>query len=82
MSTIKTATILATYTPDGWARILAVAADRKDLRSYPAMELFNAKLLKGARDSGQVVLIVAIDADALIAWCRAERRPLDSPGTF
>jgi CHASE3 domain sensor protein len=67
---------LAWYTREGWERLRELAVDREQLDdSFDAWE-------RGAQAElaamGRAVRKVPIDLEALLAWCRAQDRPLDS----
>jgi hypothetical protein len=71
--------VIPWYTPEGWTKMRAVAGDRDKLHdTFEEFERTNSARITELLAAGQPVEKVAIDVDALIAWCAAERRPLDS----
>ena len=71
--------IVPWYTPESWPKMRAAAVDREDLHdTFEEFERANAARLKDVTSAGHPVEKVEIDVDALIAWCVAETRPLNS----
>jgi hypothetical protein len=67
------------FTPESWATMRAAAADRDNLHdTFEEFELANIARFNDLISAGHQVEKVEIAADALIAWCAAEGRPLDS----
>jgi len=67
------------YTPTSWPKMRAVAVDRENLHdTFEEFERASAARLKDVASAGHPVEKVEIDVDALIAWCSAEKRPLNS----
>jgi hypothetical protein len=70
---------IAWYEPGQWLLLKAVAADKAKL------SISHAEWLRGAERTerelagrGVIVRRVAIDVNALVAWCQAEGRPVDA----
>jgi hypothetical protein len=66
------------FSPESWPKMREVAADRDNL--YDTFEEFERSSTVNFNDlvaKGHPVETVEIDVEALIAWCRAEGRPLD-----
>jgi hypothetical protein len=71
--------ILPWFTKEGWPKILAVAADRARLHdTFEDFERVSTSKFNELVAKGHPVEKVVVDADALIAWCKAEGRPLDT----
>jgi hypothetical protein len=67
------------YTPDGWTKLRAAAADRDNLHdTFDEFEHASGARISDLVAAGHQVEKVVIDVDALITWCAAKRRPLDS----
>jgi hypothetical protein len=70
--------VLPWFTPDGYMTMRAAAADRQRLcDTYGEFERVATSLFNEAVRKRQPVEKVTVDADALIAWCKSEARPLD-----
>jgi len=66
------------FSPEGYVKMRAAAADKDNL--FDTFEEFEQNAIAHfdqAVADGHATEKVMIDADALIAWCIAERRPLD-----
>src|ERR1700730_16477819 len=71
--------ILPWFTPERWPKMRAVAADRDNLHdTFGECEQSGPASLNDLIAKGHPVEKILIDVDALIAWCKAESRPLDS----
>jgi len=71
--------ILPWFTREGWPKMLKAAADRDRLHdTFEEFEQSSTTAFNDVVAKGHPVEKVQIDADALIAWCKAEGRPLDS----
>jgi hypothetical protein len=67
------------YAPESWLKMRAAAVDGEKLHdSFAEFERASDARLKDVTSAGHPVEKVEIDVDALIAWCEAEARPLDS----
>lgn len=70
--------IVPWFTSESWSKMRAAAADRDRLHdTFAEFELSSAETLKELAASRHPAEKVLIDVDALIAWCKAEGRPLD-----
>ena len=70
--------ILPWFTPEGYVKMRAAAADRDDLcDTFEEFEQAATATFREAVAKGHPVEKVTLDVDALIAWCAAEERPLD-----
>jgi hypothetical protein len=71
--------LLPWYTPDSWPKMREAAADRDNLYdTFEEFERSSTDTFNNLVAAGHPVEKVLIDVDALIAWCKAEGRPLDS----
>jgi len=70
---------LAWYTREGWERLRELAVDREQLDdSFDAWERGAHAAIAELAEIGRVVRKVPIDFEALLAWCQAQDRPLNS----
>jgi hypothetical protein len=70
---------LAWYTREGWARLRELAHDRDALDdSFEDWERSALEAIRELESVGRKVRKVSIDIEALVAWCRARGRALDS----
>jgi hypothetical protein len=70
--------IVPWFTAESWPKMCEAAADRSNL--FDTFEEFERSVTASVDDAiakGQPVEKIQIDVDALIAWCKAEGRPLD-----
>ena len=75
----KLVTGVAWYRREEWARLREVAADRDKLdESYEEWLAGAQRTLVRLAVAGGPARPVHVDVDALILWCRAENRPVDS----
>jgi hypothetical protein len=64
---------------EGWERLRELAVDREQLDdSFDAWERGAQAAIAELAAMGRVVRKVPIDIEALLAWCQAQDRPLDS----
>ena len=79
MSTSGVVTGIAWYRRDQWRRLREVASDADELEeSYDDWLAGAQKALVQMALSGVQARRVDVDVDALIRWCQAEGRPVDS----
>jgi len=70
---------LAWYTREGWERLRELAVDRELLDdSFDAWERGAQAAIAELAAMGRVVRKVPIDIEGLLAWCKAQGRPLNS----
>jgi hypothetical protein len=70
---------LAWYTREGWERLRELAVDRDQLDdSFDEWERGAQAAIAELATIGRVVRKVPIDFEALLAWCQAEDRPLNT----
>ena len=68
----------AWYSREQWQKLRAVAVDPDALEeTYDEWEAVFEKACRDLRAQGVIAGKVAIDVDALVAWCKSERIPLD-----
>ena len=77
--TVKARLAFPVFSPEGWQRMRAAAVDGERLHdSAEQYDAANWERVERHTAAGHLVELVQVDAGALIAWCRAERIPLDS----
>jgi len=70
--------VLPWYTAETWPKMRAAAADRDKLHdTFEEFERSSNATIDDLVAKGHPVEKVELDVDALIAWCKAEGRPLD-----
>jgi len=70
---------LAWYSREGWERLRELAVDRDRLDdSFEAWERGAQAAIAELAAMGRMVRKVSIDIEALLAWCRNQRKPPDS----
>jgi hypothetical protein len=70
--------VIPWYTSESWPKMLDAAADRSRLHdTFEEFERSSAAKFNDLVAKGQPVEKIQLDVAALIAWCRAEGRPLD-----
>lgn len=70
---------VAWYSRQDWVRLRAVASDRTKLDdSYEEWLAGAEKALRGLAKAGADPRRVNVDVEALVEWCQAEGRPVDS----
>jgi hypothetical protein len=66
------------FTPESWPKMREAAADRDRLHdTFEEFERSSAVSVNDVVAKGHPVEKIQLDVDALIAWCKAEDRPLD-----
>ena len=71
--------VFPTYNAESWQKMRAAAADGEHLHEeFERFDKANRERFEVHSSAGHLVEMVPIDVDALIAWCRSERIPLDS----
>jgi len=69
------------FTAETWPELLKVADDRADLPdSHAEFEQIAGRKFKAFAARGIPVVKVLIDIPELVAWCWANRCPIDGPG--
>jgi hypothetical protein len=69
---------LAWYDAAQWAKLKQVAEDADNLDdSHEAWRRNAEKFERELRQKGIEIQRVAIDVDALVAWCRAQKKPIN-----
>jgi len=70
---------VAWYRREDWSRLREIASDRTNLDdSYEAWLAGAQKTLLDLAIAGVAARRVSVDIEALVRWCRAEGRPVDS----
>jgi len=70
---------VAWYRREDWSRLREIASDRTNLDdSYEAWLAGAQKTLPDLAVAGVAARRVSVDIEALVRWCRAEGRPVDS----
>ena len=66
------------YTAENWLRVKDAAADAEIFEAtFEEWEIMAEETLKTMRNAGILPLKVEIDAEELLAWCQAHRKPND-----
>lgn len=79
MTETNAVTGVAWYRREDWSRLREIASDRANLDdSYEAWLAGAQKTLLELAVAGVAARRVNVDVEALVRWCRAERRPVDS----
>ncbi len=79
MTETNSVTGVAWYRREDWSRLREIASDRTNLDdSYEAWLAGAQKTLLGLAVAGVAARRVSVDIEALVRWCRAEGRPVDS----
>jgi hypothetical protein len=66
------------YTSESWPKMREAAADRDRLHeTFEEFERSSTGTVNDLVAKGQPVEKIQLDVEALIAWCKAESRPLD-----
>jgi hypothetical protein len=66
------------YTSESWPKMREAAADRDKMHAtFEEFERSSTVTVNDAIAKGQPVEKIELDVAALIAWCKAEGRPLD-----
>ena len=79
MTETNSVTGVAWYRREDWSRLREIASDRTNLDdSYEAWLAGAQKTLLGLAVAGVAARRVSVDVEALVRWCRAEGRPVDS----
>jgi hypothetical protein len=67
------------FTAEDWPKLLAVAADRAALPdTFAEFEQIAGQRFNALRAQGAEIVKVTISVDELVAWCRAQRCPVDT----
>jgi len=70
---------VAWYRREDWSRLREIASDRTNLDdSYEAWLAGAQKTLLDLAIAGVAARRVSVDVEALVRWCRAEGRPVNS----
>ena len=79
MTETNSVTGVAWYRREDWSRLREIASDRTNLDdSYEAWLAGAQKTLLDLAIAGVAARRVSVDVEALVRWCRAEGRPVDS----
>ena len=79
MTETNSVTGVAWYRREDWSRLREIASDRTNLDdSYEAWLAGAQKTLLDLAIAGVAARRVSVDIEALVRWCRAEGRPVDS----
>ena len=79
MTETNAVTGVAWYRREDWSRLREIASDRANLDDSCEAWLAGAqKTLLELAVAGVAARRVNVDVEALVRWCRAERRPVDS----
>ena len=79
MTETNSVTGVAWYRREDWSRLREIASDRTNLDdSYEAGLAGAQKTLLDLAIAGVAARRVSVDIEALVRWCRAEGRPVDS----
>ena len=79
MTETNSVTGVAWYRREDWSRLREIASDRTNLDdSYEAWLAGAQKTLLGLAVAGVAARRVSVDVEALVRWCRAEGRPVNS----
>lgn len=79
MTEANSVTGVAWYRREDWSRLREIASDRAKLDdSYEAWLAGAQKTLLELAVAGVAARRVNVDVDALVRWCRADGRPVDS----
>ena len=79
MTETNSVTGVAWYRREDWSRLREIASDRTNLDdSYEAWLAGAQKTLLDLAVAGVAARRVSVDIEALVRWCRAEGRPVDS----
>ena len=79
MTETNSVTGVAWYRREDWSRLREIASDRTNLDdSYEAWLAGAQKTLLDLAIAGVAARRVSVDVEALVRWCRAEGRPVNS----
>ena len=79
MTETNSVTGVAWYRREDWSRLREIASDRTKLDdTYEAWLAGAQKTLLDLAIAGVAARRVSVDIEALVRWCRAEGRPVDS----
>ena len=79
MTETNSVTGVAWYRREDWSRLREIASDRTNLDdSYEAWLAGAQKTLLDLAVAGVAARRVSVDVEALVRWCRAEGRPVNS----
>ena len=79
MTETNSVTGVAWYRREDWSLLREIASDRTKLDdSYEAWLAGAQKTLLDLAVAGVAARRVSVDVEALVRWCRAEGRPVDS----